>query len=116
MLTAMSDAQSATDALTAGASDYLVKPVELPALQAAVEAALRRRTRTLRTHHVERLIREEVAARTADLVREQAALRASLSDVLDAEAIHMIRSFETDDHKGAAIAFVEKRPPSFQGR
>ena len=43
-------------------------------------------------------------------------LRGSLSDVLDAEAIHMIRSFETDDHKGAAIAFVEKRPPSFQGR
>jgi 2-(1,2-epoxy-1,2-dihydrophenyl)acetyl-CoA isomerase len=43
-------------------------------------------------------------------------LRSSLSEVLDAEAIHMIRTFETDDHKGAAVAFVEKRPPSFQGR
>jgi 2-(1,2-epoxy-1,2-dihydrophenyl)acetyl-CoA isomerase len=43
-------------------------------------------------------------------------LRGSLSDVLDAEAIHMIRSFETEDHKGAAVAFVEKRPPSFHGR
>jgi len=43
-------------------------------------------------------------------------LRGSLSDVLDAEAIHMIRTFETDDHKAAAAAFVEKRAPSFEGR
>ncbi len=43
-------------------------------------------------------------------------LRGSLSDVLDAEAIHMIRTFDTDDHKGAAVAFVEKRAPRFEGR
>lgn len=43
-------------------------------------------------------------------------LRASLSDVLDAEAIHMIRTFDTEDHKGAAAAFVEKRQPRFGGR
>jgi 2-(1,2-epoxy-1,2-dihydrophenyl)acetyl-CoA isomerase len=41
-------------------------------------------------------------------------LRGSLADVLDAEAVHMIRTFETDDHKGAAAAFVEKRAPKFQ--
>ena len=45
-----------------------------------------------------------------------AGLRASLSDVLDAEAIHMIRTFETEDHKGAAAAFVDKRAPKFNGR
>ena len=45
-----------------------------------------------------------------------AGLRGSLSDVLDAEALHMIRTFDTEDHKGAAVAFVEKRPPSFKGR
>jgi len=44
-----------------------------------------------------------------------AGLRGSLSDVLDAEAIHMIRTFETNDHKGAAAAFVEKRAPRFAG-
>jgi 2-(1,2-epoxy-1,2-dihydrophenyl)acetyl-CoA isomerase len=44
------------------------------------------------------------------------AQRASLADVLDSEAIHMVRTFETDDHKGAARAFVEKRPASFHGR
>jgi 2-(1,2-epoxy-1,2-dihydrophenyl)acetyl-CoA isomerase len=43
-------------------------------------------------------------------------LRAPLSDVLDAEAIHMIRTFETEDHKGAAAAFVAKMPPRFEGR
>ena len=43
-------------------------------------------------------------------------LHASLAEVLDAEAVHMIRTFETDDHKGAAAAFVEKRAPTFNGR
>ena len=43
-------------------------------------------------------------------------LRASLSDVLDGEAIHMVRTFETSDHKAAAVAFVEKRAPRFEGR
>ncbi len=45
-----------------------------------------------------------------------AAERGSLADVLDLEAMHMIRTFMTDDHKGAAKAFVEKRPPQFNGR
>ena len=43
-------------------------------------------------------------------------MRASLSDVLDGEAIHMIRTFETEDHKSAALAFVEKRAPQFNAR
>ena len=38
----------------------------------------------------------------------------TLSDVLDWEANQMIRSFETEDHKGAAVAFVEKRAPEFK--
>ena len=44
------------------------------------------------------------------------AVRGVLSDVLDSEAIHMIRTFETDDHKAAAKAFVEKQKPEFHGR
>ena len=45
-----------------------------------------------------------------------AAYGGSLSDTFDREALHMIRCFMTDDHKGAAQAFVEKRAPEFNGR
>jgi 2-(1,2-epoxy-1,2-dihydrophenyl)acetyl-CoA isomerase len=44
-----------------------------------------------------------------------AAESGSLHAVLDLEAMHMIRTFMTDDHKAAARAFVEKRPPRFEG-
>lgn len=42
-------------------------------------------------------------------------LQGTLAQVLDAEAIHMLRTFDTDDHKAAAVAFVEKRAPKFNG-
>jgi 2-(1,2-epoxy-1,2-dihydrophenyl)acetyl-CoA isomerase len=39
----------------------------------------------------------------------------SLTDTFDREAFHMMRCFMTEDHKGAAQAFVEKRDPNFSG-
>jgi len=79
------------------------------------------------------------AVPAADLVREGAALARKLADlptvaigymkknlnmaehgtlasVLDVEAIHMVRTMQTEDHKAASLAFVEKRPPVFRGR
>lgn len=41
---------------------------------------------------------------------------ATLPDLLDAEAFGMLRCRETEDHKEAARAFVEKRAPLFHGR
>jgi 2-(1,2-epoxy-1,2-dihydrophenyl)acetyl-CoA isomerase len=42
--------------------------------------------------------------------------RAGLSDVMDAEALRHTRCGQTEDHREAATAFVEKRVPSFNGR
>lgn len=75
MLTAVNDASTATEALSRGAYDYLVKPVDLPHLQGALERALHKRTLLLEQRRVENLIREEVAARTSELEHEKEALR-----------------------------------------
>ena len=40
----------------------------------------------------------------------------SLHDVLEREAMGMVRGFMTEDHKSAAQAFVAKTPPVFKGR
>jgi putative two-component system response regulator len=75
MLTAVNDAPTATEALASGAYDYLMKPIELPYLQQAVERALHKRALLIQQRRVEHYVREEVALRTAELEREKEALR-----------------------------------------
>lgn len=43
------------------------------------------------------------------------AMDVSLQSALDAEAVAMVRTMGTADHREAAAAFVEKRPPRFSG-
>ncbi|MBC7789049.1 MAG: response regulator [Anaerolineae bacterium] len=75
MLSAVNDAPTATEALSSGACDYLMKPVELSDLHQAVERALHRRDLTIEQRHVERMIREEVSLQTAEIEQEKQALR-----------------------------------------
>jgi response regulator RpfG family c-di-GMP phosphodiesterase len=75
MLSALNDAPTATAALSGGALDYLLKPIELADLGDAVERALHKRELLIEQRRVERLIRDEVAQRTSELEREKAALR-----------------------------------------
>jgi putative two-component system response regulator len=70
MLTAVTDAPTATDALAAGAMDYLMKPVEFADLARAVERALHKRDLESQQRNVERVIRDEVELRTAKLQRD----------------------------------------------
>ena len=75
MLTAVNDAATATEVLSAGASDYLMKPVELADLQQAVDRALLKRGESIEKRRFDTLIRQEVALRTAELEQEKEALR-----------------------------------------
>ena len=61
MLTAVNDAATATEALSSGASDYLMKPVELADLHQAVDRALHKRAEQMEKRRLDKLIREEVA-------------------------------------------------------
>jgi len=44
------------------------------------------------------------------------AVHGELGECLDMEAAHHLRTGQTADHREAAKAFVEKRPPKFEGR
>ena len=44
------------------------------------------------------------------------AVDGELIECLDMEAAHHLRTGQTEDHREAAAAFVEKRTPTFQGR
>ncbi|GAC1654070.1 MAG: response regulator [Gemmatimonadaceae bacterium] len=93
MLTGVNDAPTATEALAAGALDYLVKPIELEDLRQAVERGLKKRTLEMEQRRVERLIREEVAVRTTELEEEKRALRSLTIAVAEA----LITAMEAKD-------------------
>ena len=93
MLTAVNDAATATEVLSSGATDYLMKPVELADLQQAVDRALHDRDELIDQRRVDMLIREEVALRTAELEMEKESLR--LMSVSIAETL--INAMEAKD-------------------
>src|SRR3984957_7096222 len=111
MLTGVNDAPTATDALSRGALDYLLKPVELTDLEQAIERALHKRGLLIERRNVERMIREEVAARTAELVEEQRMLREislgtvqALINAMEAKDIYLRGHSERIAELGASMA------------
>ena len=111
MLTAVDDAVSATDALSQGAMDYLLKPLELPELLRAAERALHRRTLAIERRRVEQMIREEVALRTEELEREKRALRVltvnvaeTLINAMEAKDVYLRGHSQRVADLGAALA------------
>src|SRR5687768_10999951 len=93
MLTAVNDAPTATEALSHGALDYLMKPIELVDLEAAVERALHKRSLAIEQRNIERMIREEVALRTTELEAEKQALRSLTVNVAET----LINAMEAKD-------------------
>lgn len=89
MLSGVDNAASARAAFTAGAVDYLVKPLEFSALQAAVDEALRRRTLVVGRQAAEDALRDELAAQEAAVAeaRRVAALSTRATSLAVAEAL-----------------------------
>jgi putative nucleotidyltransferase with HDIG domain len=111
MLTAVNDAPTATEALARGAMDYLLKPIELADLGQAVERALRKRDLGVEQRRIERMIREEVAARTAELEHERQALRSltvsiaeTLINAMEAKDVYLRGHSQRVADLGASIA------------
>jgi len=111
MLTAVNDAPTATDALSRGAMDYLMKPIELPDLEAAVSRALHKRELSIEQRRVEQMIREEVALRTEQLEREKYALRSltvsiaeTLVNAMEAKDVYLRGHSARVADLGASIA------------
>lgn len=93
MLTAVNDAPTATEALAQGAMDYLMKPIELADLATAAERVLHKRDLSIEQRKVERLIREEVAAQTKELVHERQMLHGVIVEVVQS----LVRAQEAKD-------------------
>ena len=111
MLSAVNDASTATDALSHGAMDYLVKPIELVDLQTAVERCTHRRQLEIERRRVEMHIREEVALRTSELEKEKAALHAltigvaeTLINAMEAKDVYLRGSSGRVADQAASIA------------
>jgi putative nucleotidyltransferase with HDIG domain len=107
MLSGVNDAATATQALRNGAMDYLTKPITPDILETTVRSSLRRRALLREQRRVERLVREEVSLRTAELEREKLSLREMTVNVAES----LITAMEAKDvylrghsHRVAALA------------
>ncbi len=84
MLSGVGDAATARLAFAAGASDYLLKPLEVEALEQALTAAVRRRALDAARRAAERALRDEVAQYEAALERAARDAHAQAVAVADA--------------------------------
>jgi putative nucleotidyltransferase with HDIG domain len=104
MLTGVNDAPTATDALSRGAMDYLLKPVELADLHQAIERALHKRDLLIDRRNIDRIIREEVDARTHEIETMSLATVHTLINAMEAKDIYLRGHSERIAELAASIA------------
>ncbi|MCA3715679.1 enoyl-CoA hydratase [Phenylobacterium sp.] len=97
----LSERVSAEEALRLGLANWVVAPEELAAKAREVALRLAGGPTVAYRYMKENLNR---------------AMSGEVDDCLDLEATHHVHCGQTDDHKEAARAFVEKREPVFTGR
>ena len=111
VLSAVNDARAAISALSVGALEYLVKPIAIPDLDAAIARAVHRRQLEMVRRSVERQIRQEVMLRTMELEKEQAALRAltigiaeTLINAMEAKDVYLRGHSQRVAEQAASVA------------
>jgi len=97
----LSDRVSADEALRLGLTNWVCAPEDLAAKAGEIAARLAAGPTVAYRYMKENLNR---------------ALAGDVDDCLDLEATHHVHTGQTQDHKEAAKAFVEKREPVFVGR
>jgi len=98
----LSERISAEEALRLGLTNWVVDPEELPARTKEIASRLANGPTV-----AYRYMKENFA---------RAISSGDLDDCLDLEATHHVHCGQTEDHRNATRAFVEKREPVFQGR
>jgi len=84
MLTAIDEPRTAIECLKLGASDYLIKPVDLDELEFSLQHALRQRQLEMDRRELEQWLAREVAVRTRELEERSAAIEEVALDALAA--------------------------------
>jgi 2-(1,2-epoxy-1,2-dihydrophenyl)acetyl-CoA isomerase len=97
----LSERVSAEEALRIGLTNWVCEPEELQAK--AMEIALRLASGPTVAY---RYMKENL----------NRALAGDIDDCMDLEATHHVHCGQTEDHRNATKAFVEKREPVFQGK
>jgi 2-(1,2-epoxy-1,2-dihydrophenyl)acetyl-CoA isomerase len=97
----LSDRVSADEALRLGLANWVCAPEELAAKTREIALRLAKGPTVAYRYMKENLNR---------------AMHGEVDDCLDLEATHHIHCGQTEDHREAARAFVEKREPAFKGR
>lgn len=98
----MSERVSAEEALSLGLTNWVCEPDELAAKTREIAAQL--------------AVGPAVAYRYMKENFARAMSSGDVDDCLDLEATHHVHCGQTQDHKNATKAFVEKREPTFTGR
>ena len=104
MLTGTNDATTATEALSSGAFDYQMKPIDWPRLEQAIGKALHKRRLLIEQRRIERLIREEVELQTAQLHALSIGVAETLVKAMEAKSPYLRGHAQRTSELAASIA------------
>jgi putative nucleotidyltransferase with HDIG domain len=104
MLTGADDAATATEALSSGAFDYLTKPIDSAIFEQAIGKALHKRRLLIEQRRIERLIREEVDSKAAELHALSMNVAETLIKAMEAKSPYLRGHAKRTSELAASIA------------